>query len=315
MQPPVALLVYAPDRPAMPVYYPFAVFSPEWQAIHYGLTHQVPVRFMDLPQAHQLALRVTSGAGRSADRDGRTPTSGQHSAPPNSADPELPIRGSQPRRDPLGWLAEAAGYSDGERWWEHMVEQRRDGDRPVRRDPGGDDGAARSVPAERRPARSPARGLHAADDPRRAAAKDSRGSRSSAAPGTRRRWRRCRPTREDAALPQGAAEGAACTRPGCPGPTAGSTFASGYGAGIESPGLVSPPLDRAPDHVADALDDARGPAAARRGPGRLVGPRHRGGAAGRDAGGAARPAAAGPARAERGDADGLSASADDCRCA
>ncbi len=29
------------------------------------------------------------------------------------------------RRDPLKWLAEAAGYDDGERWWEHLVEHRR----------------------------------------------------------------------------------------------------------------------------------------------------------------------------------------------
>nr|MDJ0707598.1 DUF5682 family protein [Leptolyngbyaceae cyanobacterium MO_188.B28] len=28
--------------------------------------------------------------------------------------------------DPLFWLAEAAGYRDSERWWEHMVEQRQD---------------------------------------------------------------------------------------------------------------------------------------------------------------------------------------------
>ena len=30
------------------------------------------------------------------------------------------------RRDPLRWVAEAAGYGDGERWWEHLVEQRQD---------------------------------------------------------------------------------------------------------------------------------------------------------------------------------------------
>src|SRR4029079_58270 len=30
------------------------------------------------------------------------------------------------RRDPLGAIAEAAGYDDGERWWEHMVETRSD---------------------------------------------------------------------------------------------------------------------------------------------------------------------------------------------
>lgn len=30
------------------------------------------------------------------------------------------------RRDPLTLLAEAAGYSDSERWWEHMIEERQD---------------------------------------------------------------------------------------------------------------------------------------------------------------------------------------------
>src|SRR4051794_27049592 len=44
MQPPVALLVYSPERTQDAVYYPFAVFSPEWQAIQYGLTHGIPVR-------------------------------------------------------------------------------------------------------------------------------------------------------------------------------------------------------------------------------------------------------------------------------
>src|SRR6476469_7676014 len=54
MKPPVALLVYAADRPSEAVYYPFAAFSPEWQAIHHALKAGVPVRFMDLPQAHQI---------------------------------------------------------------------------------------------------------------------------------------------------------------------------------------------------------------------------------------------------------------------
>jgi hypothetical protein len=95
MQPPVALLIYLPDQAQRCVYYPFAVFSPEWQALHYGLTNKVPVRFMDLPQAHQLAEA------------------------PEIAPPALLL-------DPLGWLGKAAGYSDGERWWELMVEQRQD---------------------------------------------------------------------------------------------------------------------------------------------------------------------------------------------
>ena len=50
MKPPVALLVYAADEPRARVFYPFAEFSPEWQAIRYALARGVPVRFMDLPQ-------------------------------------------------------------------------------------------------------------------------------------------------------------------------------------------------------------------------------------------------------------------------
>ncbi|MCV3214370.1 DUF5682 family protein, partial [Plectonema radiosum NIES-515] len=55
MQPPVALLIYVPDKPQDCVYYPFAIFSPEWQALHYALTNNIPVRFMDLPLAHRMA--------------------------------------------------------------------------------------------------------------------------------------------------------------------------------------------------------------------------------------------------------------------
>jgi hypothetical protein len=97
MRPPVALLLYVPDQPQRAVYYPFAAFSPEWQAIRYGLAHDAPLRFMDLPQAHWMAL------------------------PPPGDEPSL-----EPPADPIALLAEAAGYSDGERWWEHAVEQRRD---------------------------------------------------------------------------------------------------------------------------------------------------------------------------------------------
>jgi uncharacterized protein DUF5682 len=97
MSPPVALLIYLPNEPKRAVYYPFAEFSPEWQAIQYGLAQNVPVRFIDLPQFHQFAL----------DTDNK------------SEEPEI-------RQDPLRWIAEASGYSDSERWWDHMIEHRRD---------------------------------------------------------------------------------------------------------------------------------------------------------------------------------------------
>jgi hypothetical protein len=122
MRPPVALLIHATERPRDAVYYPFAVFSPEWQAIHHALTRKVPVRFMDLPQSFQLLPETEA---RTPEEDQTEPQESEEREPRES-DTAPPIDLS-PRRDPLRWLAEAAGFSDGERWWEHMVEHRRDG--------------------------------------------------------------------------------------------------------------------------------------------------------------------------------------------
>ena len=48
MTPPVALLVHVRDDPATASFFPFAVFSPEWQAMRWALAKQRPVRFIDL---------------------------------------------------------------------------------------------------------------------------------------------------------------------------------------------------------------------------------------------------------------------------
>ena len=47
MRPPVALLGYVPGEPRQAAFWPFAVFSPEWQAIMYALDAGIPVRFCD----------------------------------------------------------------------------------------------------------------------------------------------------------------------------------------------------------------------------------------------------------------------------
>ncbi|MFG1706762.1 DUF5682 family protein [Nonomuraea sp. M3C6] len=96
LEPPVALLAHVPGAPARAAFWPFAGFSPEWQAILYGTSAGIPVRFCDLPAAHSLA----------DDRD----------------DDEIPDM----RADPIGSLAAAAGYDDAERWWEDVVEHRGD---------------------------------------------------------------------------------------------------------------------------------------------------------------------------------------------
>lgn len=116
MEPPVALLLYAPEAPKYAAFYPFAEFSPEWQAIRYALRQGVPVQFMDLPQTHALALAKEREA---IEATLSTTIPGESDGAED--EPDL-------RHDPLGWLGQAAGYGGGEEWWEHTVEQRQDGE-------------------------------------------------------------------------------------------------------------------------------------------------------------------------------------------
>src|SRR3984957_21279475 len=55
MVPPVALLAYAPEAPRVSAFWPFAVFSPEWQALAWAAANGVPARFCDLPAGMVLA--------------------------------------------------------------------------------------------------------------------------------------------------------------------------------------------------------------------------------------------------------------------
>ena len=89
---PVAMLEYALETPRLASYYPLAEFSPELQAFRWAAAHEVPVTFMDLPAATMLALRVVG----------------------------------KPNSDAMEQIATAAGFDDGEDWWEHLVEHRSD---------------------------------------------------------------------------------------------------------------------------------------------------------------------------------------------
>lgn len=121
MQPPVALLGYCPDEPRDAVYYPFATFSPEWQALRWAQTHGATARFIDLPLSHKLALEKERAEclARAATQETKDEQDDGAAAPA--------VVSIEAREDPLDWLAQAAGYADGETWWNHMVEERGDG--------------------------------------------------------------------------------------------------------------------------------------------------------------------------------------------
>ena len=127
LRPPVALLVHCPAEPTMASFYPLADFSPEWQAMVWAAQKAVPTRFIDLPQTHGMALRKAREDEVKAQLAAQEPAS--ETEPETESDNTLPTTEDphDQATDPLGWLAQAAGYGDGESWWNHMVEERGDG--------------------------------------------------------------------------------------------------------------------------------------------------------------------------------------------
>lgn len=105
--PPVAMLLYDKKDLSKASYFPFAEFSPEWQAIKYALNKNIPVKFMDLPQGMVFANRAKEKV-QPAIQNAK-----------NNPDQPLPKYVT----DPLTFLAETAGYSDSERWWEATFEE------------------------------------------------------------------------------------------------------------------------------------------------------------------------------------------------
>lgn len=103
MQPPVAMLVYNPKNLSQASFFPFAEFSPEWQAMYFGLEQHIPVRFMDLPMGISFVLKGQQAAELFA-------------APQTET--------TRPEQDPFRKMAALAGYSDPERWWDALVERR-----------------------------------------------------------------------------------------------------------------------------------------------------------------------------------------------
>nr|WP_279163455.1 DUF5682 family protein [Rhodococcus erythropolis] len=89
MEPPIALLASATGEPSKAAFWPFAVFSPEWQALQWAAKNGVQARFCDLP-----AFNVLADQGIRTVREG----------------------------DPLSELAAAAGFDDTERWWDSVIE-------------------------------------------------------------------------------------------------------------------------------------------------------------------------------------------------
>ncbi len=122
LKPPVAILCYQPDNPDQSCFYPFSEFSPEWQAIQYARSKNIHVRFIDLPSANQFAIANEKAKAviNSDEPSGDTTPIANASLLSSVIVETIKIK-----RDPVSYLAEAAGFEDGEKWWEHMFEHRK----------------------------------------------------------------------------------------------------------------------------------------------------------------------------------------------
>jgi hypothetical protein len=172
MAPPVALLAYAPDEPRVSAFWPFAIFSPEWQALIWAAANRVPVRFCDLPagmvlagQRHEQAVKEEERQGTGDHDAGHSDAEQQHAGLQHAGHPDVEQQHAghlhddhlhddhlhddhlhddhqdddhqddesleteddavhRVEIDPIGELAAAAGYDDPERWWEDVIELR-----------------------------------------------------------------------------------------------------------------------------------------------------------------------------------------------
>lgn len=102
---PVALVSYAADDPARASFMPFAQFSPEYQAVLWAVRQGAQVAFIDLPASDRLSI-----------------TGEENEDVTETAEDIAPVDDAI-SRDPIGTLAAAAGYQDGESWWRDVIEE------------------------------------------------------------------------------------------------------------------------------------------------------------------------------------------------
>ncbi|MDR1392650.1 MAG: DUF5682 family protein [Bifidobacteriaceae bacterium] len=137
MVPPVALLCYPPGRPAAARFWPFAEFSPEYQAALWAAQHKAEARFIDLPSAVRPPDdegpdevnpdEGTEAGGTEAEGGEGDLVGGIGQGGPEAGGPNRPGGTDQGEKtladDPIGQLAAAAGHDDPESWWCDLVEQ------------------------------------------------------------------------------------------------------------------------------------------------------------------------------------------------
>ncbi len=113
-KPPLAILTYNPDNLKQSAFYPFAEYSPEWQAFIFAQANKIKLLTADLPLQFSYGIEAKKQAeavelGEEAEEIKK----------PEIEKFPLPVH---PR--PLEAIAHADGYTNADLWWEHYFEQK-----------------------------------------------------------------------------------------------------------------------------------------------------------------------------------------------
>lgn len=110
--PPIAMMAYSQTAPIRTILYPFAEYSPEYQAILWAHRNQKACRFMDLPSSVFLAFEEK----REKERQEPSPSDGKEEST------------GEPRISVYDRLAQLSGEPDEDSWWERRFEHTRSQD-------------------------------------------------------------------------------------------------------------------------------------------------------------------------------------------
>ncbi|MCX4246532.1 DUF5682 family protein [Paraliomyxa miuraensis] len=109
-EPPIAILGYATEGEPRSALWPFAAYSPEWQALRWAAEHEVTARFIDVPVGVSLAHDRASEEHEGEPYEDEGEERGEHEAR------------AEPRFDPHQAAAEARGLRGFEELWEACFE-------------------------------------------------------------------------------------------------------------------------------------------------------------------------------------------------
>lgn len=114
--PPIAILAYTDTLPVRTLVYPFARYSPEYQAIRWAHEHDVRAEFFDLPSSVFLGLQDAEIERLEKKRREES------ESPPAGEEPPAPVGVPEPKVSLYQQIAELAGERDYDTYWERRFE-------------------------------------------------------------------------------------------------------------------------------------------------------------------------------------------------